>query len=120
MRNKDFDVFAEAKLTPEYREIFERIRQLVEETVPTAHEVMSGGSPAWQGKRILAIFTIGAGHVTLTFERGAAFTDEHWLLEGAGFNTRHLKFVSPDDVADDAIRDYLVQAATIDDPPARS
>lgn len=118
MRNKDFDVFAEAKLTPEHREIFEALRSIAEETVPAAHEVVSGGSPAWQGKRILAIVTAGTGHLTLTFERGATFTDGHWLLEGVGFNTRHLKLSSLDELPEEAIRDYFTQAAVIDSPPA--
>lgn len=119
MRNKDVDVFAEAKLTPEQREIFETLRRIVEETVPTAHEVISGGSPAWQGHRILATVSATPTHLTVLFERGASFTDEHWLLEGTGFNTRHLKLTSADDLQADAIRDYLGQAAALDNPPAR-
>lgn len=120
MRNKDFDVFAEARLTPEYRQIFETLRRLVEETVPSAHEVINTGSPAWQGTRILASVTPTPTHLTLGFERGASFTDEHGLLEGAGFNTRHIKLRAAEHVPVDAIRDYLAQAAAIDAPAARA
>ncbi len=118
MRNKDFDGFAEAKLTAEHQELFESIRRLVEETVPSAHEVMSSGAPAWQGKRILAVVSTGPSHLAVTFERGASFNDEHGLLEGTGFTKRYIKIATPDAVPEDAIRDYLSQAAALDDPDA--
>ncbi len=117
MRNKDFDTFAEARLTPAYRDIFEALRSLVEQTVPSAHEVISHGSPVWQGTRVLASISPGTEYLTLGFERGAAFTDEHWLLEGTGFNTRHVKLWPADAVPTDAIRDYFTQAAALDAPP---
>ncbi|SDT09353.1 DUF1801 domain-containing protein [Microterricola viridarii] len=120
MRNRDFDVFAEARLTPAYREVFESLRRLVEETVPSAHEVVSTGSPAWQGTRILASVSPSAQYLILVFERGAAFTDEHGLLEGTGYNTRHVKLWPEEPVPLDALRDYFTQAAAIDAPAARA
>ena len=114
MRNRDFDDFANARLTPEYREIFEKLRQLVEETVPDAIEVINSGAPAWHSKRILATVSPSEKYLTVTFERGASFLDDHGWLEGSGFNTRHIKLERADEMPDDAIRDYLTQAAALD------
>lgn len=118
MRNRDFDVFAESRLDPEFREVFERLRHLVEEAAPTAHEVMSNGSPAWQGKRILAVVSPGSSQLSITFERGAALSDGHGFLEGVGFNKRHITLIDPDDLPEEAVRDYFIQAALLDDPSA--
>ena len=114
MRNRDLDDFAEARLTPEYREIFENFRRLVEETVPNAIEVLNGGFPAWHAKRIFATVRPSETHLTVTFERGASFQDDHWLLEGTGLNTRYLTIQPSDEMPDDVIRDYLTQAAALD------
>ena len=114
MRNRDVDDFASTKLTPEYREIVEKLRQIVEETVPDAIEVLSSGNPAWHVKRTLATVTTNDKNLTLTFERGASLTDDHGWLEGTGFNTRHLKMKNIDELPEDALRDYLTQAAALD------
>ena len=75
MRNPDIDAFAQARLTPEYQEFLTRIRELMAEHAPDAAEVISSGSPAWRGRRILAIISPSKTHLTFAFERGASFTD---------------------------------------------
>lgn len=114
MRNADIDAFAQARLTPEYREHLERIRELMAQHAPAAQEVISSGSPAWRGKRILAIISPSKTHLTFAFERGASFVDRHGLLQGAGKQTRHVKIRGWSDDLDTALPDYISQAVQAD------
>jgi hypothetical protein len=114
MRNADIDAYAQARLTPEYQEFLARIRDLMATHAPDATEVISSGSPAWRGSRILAIISPSKTHLTFAFERGASFTDRHGLLEGEGKQTRHVKIRQWSPALDEALPDYIAQAVSAD------
>lgn len=84
------------------------------ECAPKADEVISYGSPAWKGNKILTIISPSKTHITFAFERGAEFQDAHGLLAGSGKRTRHVKIKSLDAMNHDALRDYIAQAAGLD------
>ncbi|RJL36040.1 DUF1801 domain-containing protein [Bailinhaonella thermotolerans] len=114
MGNPAVDEYVESRLQPWQREIVAELREVMRESAPEAAEVISSGSPAWRGAKILAIISPSKTHVTFAFERGAEFTDEHGLLEGSGRRTRHVKIKPGADVNRDALRSYIAQAVALD------
>ncbi|GAA4188071.1 hypothetical protein GCM10022252_22690 [Streptosporangium oxazolinicum] len=108
------DEFVETKVQPEHREIVETLRTLMKECAPDATEVISRGSPAWQGRKLLAIISVSKTHLTFAFARGAEFEDSFGLLEGVGKTTRHVKLKKPEAVNQEALRDYARQAVRLD------
>jgi hypothetical protein len=113
MTGNDIDGYV-TKLLPQQQEIVAVVRELMRECAPGTEEVISRGSLAWKGNKILAITSISKTHVTLAFSRGAEFDDGHGLLEGIGKTTRHVKIKKPDAVNHDALRDYIRQAMALD------
>jgi hypothetical protein len=114
MTTNPVDDYLQTRLPADQQQIAAELRSLVKQFAPKAEEVISRGSPAWQGRRLLAIISVSKTHLTLAFARGAEFTDDHGLLAGSGKTTRHLKLKSLDDLDRDALRDYLRQAVALD------
>ena len=110
----EIDEFVRTRVLPQHQEIVERLRRLMRENAPDAREVVSRGSPAWQGVRILAIISVSKTHVTLAFARGAEFEDAYGLLDGVGKTTRHVKLKAAGAIDEDALRDYIAQAVKLD------
>jgi hypothetical protein len=114
VRSPLVDDYVRTRLHPGQEGIVERLRELMAECAPGAQEVISYGSPAWRGNKILAIVSPSKTHITFAFERGAEFADPHGLLAGSGKKTRHVKIKTVDGLDDDALRDYIAQAARLD------
>ncbi|GII42423.1 DUF1801 domain-containing protein [Planotetraspora phitsanulokensis] len=114
MPNEAVDEFVRTKVLPEHQSIVGTLRELMKENAPGAEEVISRGSPAWQGKKLLAIISPSKTHITFAFARGAEFKDEFGLLEGVGKTTRHVKIKKADALNEDALRDYIGQAVRLD------
>ncbi|MFD0855066.1 DUF1801 domain-containing protein [Actinomadura adrarensis] len=110
----DFERVLDAKVPDDFRPIVEKLRVLVRECAPHAAEVVLYGSPAWKGTRSMAIISVSKTHLTFAFDRGAEFDDPHGLLAGTGKKTRHVKLKSMTDVNEPALRDYITQAAKLD------
>jgi hypothetical protein len=115
MGSKEVDEFVRTKVLPQHQEIVEALRALMKESAPGASEVISRGSPAWEGKKILAIISVSKTHITFAFARGAEFTDTHGLLDGIGKTTRHVKIKKVDAIDKAALRDYIKQAVKLDE-----
>lgn len=115
MSSEAVDEFVKTKVLPEYQASVAVLRELMKTCAPNATEVISYGSPAWKGSKILAIISPSKTHVTFAFERGAEFTDEHGLLEGVGKKTRHVKIKGVDSINESALRDYIRQAVALDE-----
>ncbi|MEW9531095.1 DUF1801 domain-containing protein [Microbispora sp. NPDC049125] len=114
MQSDEVDEFVRTRLLPEHQSIARALRDLMSETAPGASEVISRGSPAWKGDKILAIISHSKTHLTLAFARGAEFDDAHGLLDGVGKTTRHIKIRKLDDLDREAVRDYIRQAVALD------
>ncbi|WUI02469.1 DUF1801 domain-containing protein [Spirillospora sp. NBC_00431] len=110
----EIDTYAATKLDPKYAEILAALRGLMAEAAPEAAECLTYGSPAWRGRKILAVISQSRTHLTFAFERGAEFEDEHGLLEGVGKKTRHVKIKTLDGIDADALRGYIAQAVRLD------
>ena len=114
MANPLVDDYVSSRLTPEQHPAVQRLRQLMAECAPQAEEVLSYGSPAWRGNKILAIISPTTTYLTFAFERGAEFEDVHGLLAGSGTKTRHVKIKNGVPLDEAALRDYIGQAARLD------
>ncbi|MEV4537539.1 DUF1801 domain-containing protein [Asanoa sp. NPDC049518] len=111
---RDIDEYVATHLTGTHADIVREVRALMGRHAPTAREVISRGSPAWQGNKVIAIISRSKTHITLAFARGAEFDDPHGLLAGAGTTTRHVKLKRPSDVDDARLADYVRQAVALD------
>ncbi|MEV0590615.1 DUF1801 domain-containing protein [Nonomuraea cavernae] len=114
MSNQAVDEYVRTRVAPAHQPTVEALRELMRQHAPEAQEVITYGSPAWRGNRILAIISVSKTHITLAFERGVEFADAHGLLNGSGKRTRHVKIKNPEDVDHEALRDYINQAAELD------
>ncbi|GAA4214306.1 DUF1801 domain-containing protein [Microbispora amethystogenes] len=114
MSSAEIDDYVETKLDPKYRELVAALRALMAEEAPEATEGLTYGSPAWRGKKMLAVISQSKTHLTFAFERGAEMTDAHGLLEGVGKKTRHVKIKIVDGINEAALRDYIGQAVRLD------
>ncbi|MBG0817908.1 DUF1801 domain-containing protein [Planomonospora sp. ID82291] len=110
----EIDDYITTRLQPQYQETVATLRALMAECAPGAAECLTYGSPAWRGKRILAVISQSKTHLTFAFERGAEFEDAHGLLAGNGKKTRHVKIKVRDGVNETALRDYIAQAVRLD------
>ncbi|MFC0506477.1 DUF1801 domain-containing protein [Micromonospora costi] len=110
---RDIDEYV-GRLPADQRDIVAALRDLMRTCAPDAREVISRGSLAWQGDRILAIVSLSKTHVTFAFARGAEFTDDHGLLDGIGKATRHVKIKKADSLPRAALGDYVRQAVLLD------
>ncbi|MGX7673665.1 DUF1801 domain-containing protein [Plantactinospora sp. DSM 117369] len=114
MTDAKLDEHVRATYSAEHQAIIGVLRDLMMDAAPGAREVISSGSLAWRGERILAIVSPSRTHLTFAFARGAEFTDRHGLLAGVGKATRHIKIKKPDAVPLGALRDYIRQAVALD------
>ncbi|GAA1798363.1 DUF1801 domain-containing protein [Actinomadura chokoriensis] len=110
----EIDTYAATKLDPRYTEILAALRTPMAEGAPDAAECLTYGSPAWRGRKVLAVISQSKTHLTFAFERGAEFEDRHGLLEGVGKKTRHVKIKTLEGVDGEALRDYIAQAVRLD------
>jgi hypothetical protein len=108
------DEYVATHLTGDQAEIVAAVRALMARHAPAAREVISSGSPAWRGNKLIAIISRSRTHITLAFARGAEFSDPHGLLDGAGKATRHVKLKRPSDVDEGRLADYVRQAVALD------
>ncbi|GAA1853832.1 DUF1801 domain-containing protein [Asanoa iriomotensis] len=111
---RDIDEYAATHLAGEQAEILAAVRALLARHAPDAREVISSGSPAWRGNKVIAIISRSKTHITLAFARGAEFTDPHGLLDGVGKTTRHVKLKRASDVDEGRLADYVRQAVERD------
>lgn len=114
MADSEIDTYIETKLDPKYREIVAALRTLMAEEAPGAVDCLTYGSPAWRGKKILAVVSQSKTHLTFAFERGAEMSDPHGLLDGVGKKTRHVKIKTLEGMNEGALRDYIGQAVQLD------
>lgn len=114
MSSDAINEFIKTKVQPEHQPIVEALRALMKECAPDANEVISSGSPAWRGNKILSIISPSKTHITFAFERGAEFSDPYGLLQGEGKKTRHVKLKKLDAINKDALCDYIRQAVALD------
>jgi hypothetical protein len=114
MKPATVDEFVRSRVLPELRPVVTAIRQLMKETAPQAHEIISYGIPAYKAKRILAVISPTKKDITLAFSRGAEFEEKYGLLRGVGKVSKNVKLKTLADVNKTALRYYIRQALKLD------
>ena len=102
---------------PEIRELVERLRVIIRETVPEAAET---ANPVWrsisfnhpQGGYFCGIFP-ELGRVNLAFEFGVLLPDSEGLLVGTGKQVRYLRLQPLDEIPLEALRVLLIAAISL-------
>jgi hypothetical protein len=108
------DEYVETQIAPEFHDTVALIRDLMHENAPDAQAAIKWNQPVWQQKAPMVVIGASKTHVLLIFSRGAEFTDTFGLLEGDGGVSKHVKLTNLASLNQDAIRDYIAQAVSLD------
>ena len=104
------DEFIQARVAPDLRPIVQRLRVLLAELAPSAHEEISYGVPVWRVRLIIAVISPTKKDITLAFSHGASFEDKYKLLTGVGKKSKNLKFKDVSEINKTQLRYYVKQA----------
>ena len=104
--NNEVDVYIQKQKSPK-REICQRLRQLILQTVPVITEEMKGGVPCYgctkdksYGKFYIASLK---DHVNLGFSLEGLTQQQQCLFEGSGKTMKHIKVYSVKDIDEERI-----------------
>ncbi len=111
----DVDAFVRTNVPPQFRDIVEKLRQLMREAAPDASEEIAYRIPMWRRRRIFVFLNPTKKDITFGFARGREFEDKYGLLRGVGKASMHLKFKTAADVKPAVVRYYIEQALKLDD-----
>jgi hypothetical protein len=111
---KTVDEFVLEKVRPELLDSVAALRGLMAECAPGAREMMSHGLPMWIDKSTLAWLSPTKKDITFSFAFGVDFEDSYGLLKGQSKNSRFVKIKNVDDLNEEALRYYIVQAVERD------
>lgn len=107
---------ASERVLPEYRPLIEKFRDLVKRDFPELIEEMRGGTekyygvPVYRRERILVTLSPTKQGMTYAFSDGASFDDKYTLLEGEGSKTKNIRWHTPEEFDEAAIKYYIEQA----------
>ena len=111
----DVDAFVRANVRPQFRDVVEKLRQIMRDAAPDAAEEIAYRIPMWRRRRIFVFLNLTKKDVTFGFSRGRQFEDKYGLLRGVGKSSMHLKFKTAADVRPAVVRYYIKQAIKHDD-----
>lgn len=111
----DVDAFVKANVLPQFRDIVDRLRQIMREAAPGASEEIAYRIPMWRRRRIFVFLNPTKKGITFGFSRGRQFEDRYGLLRGVGKASMHLKFKTAAEVKPAVVRYYIKQAIKFDD-----
>ena len=94
-------------------EIVSKVRTIILEAVPEASESIKWAQPVYEMNGPFAYIKAFKNSVNFGFWRGVDIQDSYDLLGGGGEKMRHVKLVSPDDINEEAFKDYLLQAVKL-------
>jgi hypothetical protein len=118
--NNSIEEFINAKVLPEYREIVDMFRRLIQEEFPNIKEEMRGGTekyygiPVYRVNRIIISLSPTKRGITFSFTDGKQFEDKYSLLEGEGNKSLNLRIDSAKNYKDEILTYYILQAIKID------
>lgn len=100
-------------LSPELRELADRLRRLFHELVPDIEEA---GYPGWKligyrHRRYFGFIAPMADHIRLGFEHGATLPDPASLLMGDRKQVRYIPLYTLNDLQLEPIKDLILTAA---------
>jgi len=104
------DEYIKAKVQPEHLGMLEHLRTLMRATAPQASETISYGVIMWRGNRGLWVINPTKNGLTLSFSKGASFSDPYHLLTGAGKVAKTIWIEKSGDINEEALTFYMKQA----------
>jgi hypothetical protein len=109
------DEYIKAKVMPEHLAMLEKLRGLMRQTAPQAHEIISYGVIMWRGRNGLWVINPTKNGLTLSFSQGASFNDPYHLLTGVGKVAKTIWIQQPSDINEEAFKSYMEQALSLDE-----
>lgn len=95
------------------QELLNRLRELIENTIPDAAEGMKWGAPVWfnpAGEAFIYLYG-GKDHANIGFVQGATISDPNRLLRGSGKSGRHVQLWPDRDFPESALVKLIRDAA---------
>ena|SRR6266849_9266783 len=108
------DEFVKTKVSPEFRPIVAKIRSVMKECAPQAHEAFSYRMPTYGLPKPIAWINASKTGITLGFREGVYFEDRYGLLGRPSKHSMNVRMKSLDDVNVPALKYYIKQALKID------
>jgi hypothetical protein len=102
--NKTVDEYLERQESPQ-REICQKLRELIFNTLPGIKEEMKWGVPTYADGRYYLVAL--KDHVNLGFSLKGLSKEEQKLLEGSGKTMRHIKIRALDEIDEKRIKELL-------------
>ncbi len=93
------------------REIMEKIRQLIHDSVPTVVEEFKWSRPVFKSKKDFAYLKTAKSYVNLGFMDFSKLDDPDNRLEGTGKDMRHVKLKTIQDVETDLFEKWIKAVA---------
>lgn len=95
----------------EQKRIMERIRELIQETVPGSTEEFKWSRPVFRKGKDFAYLKRAKKYITLGFFNFEKLNDEDERLEGTGKDMRHVKLTTLNDVDTDLFSEWFKAAS---------
>lgn len=90
-----------------------RIRVLLEGAADGVASSIKWGQPVFEVAGPVAWMRAHGGHVNVGFWRGAQLDDPKRLLQGSGAKMRHLKLYPGDEVPEEDLRRFMLEAVEL-------
>lgn len=93
----------------EQRLIMEKIREIIQQEVPSVVENFKWSRPVFSTDTDFAYFKTTKSYLTFGFFKFEKLDDDTHLLEGTGKDMRHIKIKKLDDLQPEIIRKWISQ-----------
>lgn len=107
------DSFIEQKCLPEFREIIQQFRNLIQTEFPQIKEEMRGGTekyygvPVYRNKRIIITVSPTKNGITFSFTDGKKMIDPYKKFEGVGNSSLNIRIQSIEDFDKKVMTEYI-------------
>jgi hypothetical protein len=112
MADKTVDDYV-ASLEGWQAEILTRVREIILQAAPEAHESIKWAQPVYESSGPFAYIKAFKKAVNFGFWRGVELEDPKDILEGSGEKMRHVKLASLEDVDEALFADLVKQAVVL-------
>lgn len=92
----------------EQKEIMERIRTLIHQTVKNTIEDFKWSRPVFSRGKDFAYFKTAKSYVSFGLMQAQKIHDKNNLLEGTGKDMRHIKIKTSKDIDEELLKEWLI------------
>jgi len=102
-------------LASKNKKIVEQLRDIIRATIPEVVEEIKWGHPVYTYRGLLCYISPAKNYVSFGFFKGIKLSDPDDFLEGSGDKLRHIKITSPDEIMDNQFKQWIMQAAELNE-----